>query len=91
MSTGPDTQVRDQLARQRTEMANERTLLAYVRTALGFFIVGVPSVWWLDQPYMRVLGIVALTAGVLCVAVGISRFMTIKRMVADDPGLLDRP
>ncbi|TKB63026.1 MAG: DUF202 domain-containing protein [Nitrospira sp.] len=38
-----DTQIRDQLACQRTELANERTLLAYVRTALGFVIVGVPA------------------------------------------------
>src|SRR5512141_2328256 len=51
-----DTAIRDRLARQRTELANERTLLSYIRTAMGFFIVGVPAVWWLDLPGVQALG-----------------------------------
>lgn len=91
MSNGSDTQVRDRLARQRTQLANERTLLAYVRTALGFFIVGVPALWLPDQPYIHLLGFAALTAGVLCVAIGISRFLTIQRTIAGEPGPVDHP
>jgi putative membrane protein len=87
MSTvGPDTAVRDRLARQRTELANERTLLAYVRTALGFVIVGVPAVWWLDQPHVQILGVVSLTAGLLCIALGIRRFFAIRRVIAESSG-----
>ncbi len=74
----PDTLVRDRLARQRTELANERTLLAYVRTALGCFIVGIPAVWWLEQPGAQVLGMASLVAGVVFLVVGARRFMTIK-------------
>jgi putative membrane protein len=76
-----DTPVRDRLARQRTEMANERTLLAYIRTALGLFIVGVPGVWWLDQPYVQVLGGVSLAAGVVCLGVGTRRFLAAKSRI----------
>jgi len=53
-----DTSIRDRLARQRTELANERTLLAYIRTAMGFFIVGIPAVWWLELPGVQALGVV---------------------------------
>lgn len=56
MAGGTETQVRDRLAWQRTVLANERTLLAYIRTALGFFIAGIPAVWWPDQPAIHVLG-----------------------------------
>jgi putative membrane protein len=50
------------------------TLLAYVRTALGFFIVGVPAVWWLDQPYVQLLGAGSLAAGVSVPRLGSADF-----------------
>lgn len=78
MAERSDTSVRDRLARRRTELANERTLLAYVRTALGFFIVGVSGVWWLELPGIQVLGAVSLLAGVVILGVGVWRFFTIK-------------
>ncbi len=62
------------------------TLLAYVRTALGFFIVGVPAVWWLDQPYVQLLGAGSLAAGVLCAAFGIRRFYFVRRLIAASSG-----
>lgn len=77
-----DEQLRNQLSRHRTELANERTLLAYIRTALGFVIVGVPAIWLLDHPYTQALGALALTAGMICLALGISRFMAVKTMIA---------
>ncbi len=79
------TLVRDRLARQRTELANERTLLAYVRTALGFVIVGIPAVWWLEQPSMQALGVVSLVAGVVILGIGIWRFVTIKTVIERQP------
>lgn len=77
-----DEQLRNQLSRHRTELANERTLLAYIRTALGFVIVGVPAMWLLDHPYMQALGGLSLTAGVMCLAVGLRRFMTVQNIIA---------
>jgi putative membrane protein len=77
-----DAQIRDQLARQRTELANERTLLAYVRTALGFVIVGVPTLWWIDHPYVQGLGAMSLAAGLVCLGLGIRRFVAVSNMIA---------
>lgn len=90
-----ETTVRDHLARQRTQLANERTLLAYIRTALGFVIVGVPAVWWLDQPYVQALGAASLAAGAMCLVVGVRRFVVINRMLTPPdprlPGTHDGP
>jgi putative membrane protein len=80
-----DTVVRDRLARQRTELANERTLLAYIRTALGFFIVGIPAVWWLEEPGIQVAGLVSLVTGVAFLAVGIRRFLANKAGIDQEP------
>lgn len=84
-----DTQIRDQLARQRTELANERTLLAYIRTALGFVIVGVPALWWMDYPYIQALGGLSLAVGVGCVGIGVRRFMAVRSVVAREFGVPD--
>ena len=81
MSEGPDTFVRDQLARQRTELANERTLLAYIRTALGFFIVGIPGTWWSGEPSIQALGAVFLLTGLVCLGIGIRRFFTLREKI----------
>ena len=80
-----DTSIRDRLARQRPELANERTLLSYIRTALGFFIVGIPAVWWLELPGIQLLGVVSLVAGVAFLAVGVWRFFTIKAGIDQQP------
>ena len=77
-----DSQLRDRLARQRTELANERTLLAYIRTALGFVIVGIPAVWWMDHPQLQLLGWLSLAAGAGCFIVGLRRFVAIKADIA---------
>jgi putative membrane protein len=80
-----DTLVRDRLARQRTELANERTLLSYIRTAMGFFIVGIPAVWWLELPGVQALGVVSLVVGVAFLGVGVWRFFTIKAGIDQQP------
>ena len=80
-----DTAIRDRLARQRTELANERTLLSYIRTAMGFFIVGVPAVWWLELPGVQALGVVSLVVGVAFLGIGVWRFFTIKAWIDQQP------
>ncbi len=80
-----DAPIRDRLARQRTELANERTLLSYIRTALGFFIVGIPAVWWLELPGIQTLGVVSLLTGVVFLAVGIQRFFSVKAVIDQQP------
>jgi len=76
-----DTAIRDRLARQRTELANERTLLSYIRTALGFFIVGIPAVWWLEMPGIQPLGGVSLVTGLVFFGVGVWRFFSVKAVI----------
>ena len=76
-----DTPIRERLARQRTELANERTLLSYIRTALGFFIVGIPAVWWLELPGIQPLGVVSLVIGLLFLGVGVRRFFSVKAVI----------
>ena len=85
MPEGSDPFVRDELARQRTELANERTLLAYIRTALGFFIVGIPVVWWLEEPGLQAMGVVSLVTGVVFLGVGVRRFFTMKAGIDRKP------
>ena len=80
-----DTSIRDRLARQRTELANERTLLSYIRTALGFFIVGIPAVWWLELPGIQLLGVVSLVIGLVFLGVGVRRFLSIKAVIDQYP------
>jgi len=80
-----DTAIRDRLARQRTELANERTLLSYIRTAMGFVIVGVPAVWWMELPGVQALGVVSLVAGVAFLGIGVWRFSTIKAWIDQQP------
>ncbi|TLY27051.1 MAG: DUF202 domain-containing protein [Nitrospirae bacterium] len=76
-----DTPIRDRLARQRTELANERTLLSYIRTALGFFIVGIPAVWWLEMPGIQLLGVVSLVIGLVFLGVWVRRFFSVKAVI----------
>jgi putative membrane protein len=59
-------------------LANERTLLSYIRTALGFVIVGVPAVWWMELPGIQSLGVVSLVAGAMFLGIGVWRFITVK-------------
>jgi putative membrane protein len=66
-------------------LANERTLLAYIRTALGFFIVGIPALWWLEIPGIRLLGVLSLVTGLLCLMIGVRRFFSTKAVIDQLP------
>jgi hypothetical protein len=52
---------------------------------MGFFIVGVPAVWWLELPGVQALGVVSLVAGVAFLGVGVWRFFTIKAWIDQQP------
>lgn len=71
--------LRDHLAIERTKLANERTLLSYIRTSLYLLTVGVgifqiESVW-----HLKGVGWACIMAGVLILAVGLFRFILMKR------------
>ncbi|HXH85943.1 MAG TPA: DUF202 domain-containing protein [Nitrospira sp.] len=85
MSGTWDTPFRDRPARQRTELANERTLLSYIRTALGFVIVGIPAVWWLEMPGIQPWGILSLATAIMCLVIGVRRFFSAKAVIDQLP------
>ncbi|HEX8694995.1 MAG TPA: DUF202 domain-containing protein [Longimicrobium sp.] len=74
-----ETELRDQLALDRTFLANERTLLAYVRTALALAGAGAGLLGFVETPAARSGGWVLLVAGALVMVLGIWRFLTVRR------------
>ena len=73
--------MRDHLAMERTKLANERTLLSYVRSSLylllgGIGLVGIKQNLFED---LKVVGLVAIGLSVLFLAVGIIRYIQLKR------------
>lgn len=73
--------LRDHLAMERTKLANERTLLSYVRSSLylllgGIGLVGVKQNLFED---LKVVGLVAIGLSVLFLAVGVIRYIQLKR------------
>jgi putative membrane protein len=75
-----DTTLRDHLAVERTRLANERTILSYARTSLMLIASGA-TLWRLGSlgASDRVLGGVAIAAGVAVAAIGWRRFEKTKR------------
>jgi putative membrane protein len=74
-----ETELRDQLAVDRTHLANERTLLAYVRTALAMVAGGAGVMQLLETPLSTVIGAGFVTAGLILLPIGIWRFLAVRR------------
>lgn len=74
-----ETELRDQLAVDRTHLANERTLLAYVRTALALVVTGAGLLELLESFASDVGGVAFIAAGALLMPVGIWRFVRVRR------------
>ncbi|GAB3382188.1 DUF202 domain-containing protein [Spongiibacter taiwanensis] len=75
-----DTQLRDQLAVERTALANERTLLAYLRTALAFVAAGAAILhFYLDHPALVASAIALVIIGFTTAGIGSIRFARVQR------------
>ena len=70
---------REILALERTKLANERTLLSYIRSSLYLLIGGIGILQLQDFTQIKWLGYVALGVCVLFLAIGIFRFLLLKR------------
>ncbi len=81
-ATGSRLTLRDELALDRTLLANERTLLAYIRTALALLIVGLTFLHFIETGFLRAAGMVFIPAGLLAGAIGMARFLRVKRAIA---------
>jgi len=71
--------LRDYLAIDRTVLANERTFLAYVRTALALFAAGASFIQFFGLLWLEVAGYLLIVSGFVLLAVGIKRFLSLKR------------
>jgi putative membrane protein len=72
----------DRLALQRTRLANERTLLTYVRTSLALVGFGLALLQFHPERGGR-LGYSALAVAAVVLMVGLLRFRTHRRQLAD--------
>jgi putative membrane protein len=76
-----ETDLRDQLAADRTHLANERTLLAYIRTALALVGAGAGLLHFFQTTGSRLAGGFLIVAGAVGLVIGILRFRTIRRHI----------
>lgn len=70
---------REILALERTKLANERTLLAYIRASLYLLLGGLALLQLKDFQTIHWLGYAALVVCVFFLAIGIGRFILLKR------------
>lgn len=77
-----ETDLRDQLAADRTHLANERTLLAYIRTALAMVGAGAGLLHFFQTPGSRISGGFLIATGVIGLGIGIWRFRTVRRHIS---------
>ncbi|WP_246457524.1 DUF202 domain-containing protein [Winogradskyella echinorum] len=77
----PDQKVilRDYLAIERTRLANERTLLSYVRSSLYLLLGSIAFYQLKEFENFKYLALVALIFSVVFFAIGVYRFMLLKR------------
>jgi putative membrane protein len=74
--------LRDHLAIDRTRLANERTLLAYMRTSLMLLVAGATAVKIVDVNLsILITGWIFLVLGTIVGAVGIWRFLAMRRAI----------
>jgi putative membrane protein len=78
-------QLRDRLARERTNLAIERTFLAYVRTALAFIVVGIPAVVMFESRLILMLGVASIVLGLVVAVFSVYRYANVKRLLQDLP------
>lgn len=70
--------VKNILAKDRTELANERTILAYIRTFLGCLGAGIACIKFLESDFFRVLGYIFLISSPIILVVGIWSYIRIR-------------
>ena len=75
-----DTQLRDELALERTHLANERTVLAYVRTALALAGGGAVLLQFFpSHPSLFAIAWLLVATGAATLIIGTYRFLVVRR------------
>ena len=79
------TDIRDQLALERTRLANERTFLAYVRTALSLIAGGAVLLqFFTNQPSYLLVGWLLAVGGGVVLLIGLIRFFRVRAKLHQD-------
>jgi len=74
-----DTDLRDNLALERTRLANERTFLAYIRTSLSLIAAGVVILhFFQDQASSPIVAWLLVSSGGIALLIGIVRFFRVR-------------
>lgn len=75
--------IREHLALERTKLANERTLLSYTQASMYFLLGGLTLLQLKEYEDLHYIGYLALGFSVLFVAIGVWRFLVLKRKMRD--------
>ena len=76
-----NSEIRDQMALERTIFANERTFMAYVRTAIAIVGAGIVAVKFANDMYLKVAGFILLPLGLALGAYGFYRYRLKQRTI----------
>lgn len=74
--------LRDELAIDRTLLANERTLLAYLRSGVALILAGVTFIHFAEAHWFKVIGILCVPAGIVCMLFGVVRYRIMSADIA---------
>lgn len=82
MSTVPKTEVRNQLAIDRTHLANDRTMLAFTRTALYMVVTGLALInFYPESTNVEWSSYVLFAMGALIITLGLIRYFRMRRKI----------
>ena len=76
-----NTEIRDQMAIQRTIFANERTLMAYLRTALAFAGGGFAAIKLSQHTYLEIMGFILLPIGLGLAIYSLYRYFQKQKLI----------
>jgi uncharacterized membrane protein YidH (DUF202 family) len=76
-----NTEIRDQMAIQRTIFANERTLMAYLRTAIAIIGGGFAAIKLSQHTYMEMIGIVLMPVGLALAIYSFYRYFQKQKLI----------
>jgi putative membrane protein len=76
-----ELQIRDYLAKDRTDLANERTLLAYIRTFIGLIVSGVGLMKFTEDSTLITVGYVLFIISPVLLFLGFYRFFYARNKI----------
>ena len=76
-----NTEIRDQMAIQRTIFASERTLMAYLRTAMTVTVGGFVAIKLSDDLYLDVIGMILIPIGIILAIYSFIRYRQKQKLI----------